>query len=331
MALIGEFQDELTKLGFELQPSADAASRYRPPRSGSYGRGATALRDPEVLCASGARRPGRARPQRDPGPPAPTSCSPPWFVTPPCSGDVLDEAKVRGLLSAMDETHHSPTAHTAARPRPPHRGELERRFGRAQVLAVGAVWATARRGCRDNPGGSAADNSRSLCTWPGAGTRGARGRGNSMAASRTRARRRAPRTWDPEVERVGSPRGHGPHPAATPAAGLHGPGGALTPDMQHLAGQMFGRDSLSAPAAEEAAEATEGSNPWASRAFIPGRGSDRHLRRPGRSKRDTRRASSCTAPKAAAQNTLDTYKERIKRAAASPRSTSSMNTASRCW
>ena len=94
--------------------------------------------------------------------------------------------------------------------------------------------------------------------------------------------------WDPEVERRRQPAGHGPHPAATPAAGLHGPGGALTPDMQHPLGQMFGRDSCRPRRRRRRRRRRRQPAKPKILAFIPGRGPDRHLRRLWlRSKRDT--------------------------------------------
>ena len=108
MALIGEFQDELTKLGFELQPFGGRSFALQAaPDLGSYGRGATAsairgllrqvLDDPEE---HGRSETLSARTDL-------------LLATMAChsavrAGDVLDETKVRGLLSAMDETHYSP-------------------------------------------------------------------------------------------------------------------------------------------------------------------------------------------------------------------------------
>ncbi len=133
VALLGEFQGELTKLGFELQPFGGRSFALQAaPDLGSYGRGAAALRDPESLLRQvldDLEEHGRSETLS-----ARTDL---LLATMAChsavrAGDVLDEAKVRGLLSAMDETHYSPYC--------PHgrpvlvrltRGELERRFGRA--------------------------------------------------------------------------------------------------------------------------------------------------------------------------------------------------------
>ena len=46
--------------------------------------------------------------------------------------------------------------------------------------------------------------------------------------------------WDPEVERRRGPQGHHSPSEATPFAGLHGPGGPLSGDMQQSLAQMFG-------------------------------------------------------------------------------------------
>ncbi|PSM31469.1 N-acetylmuramoyl-L-alanine amidase [Haliangium sp. UPWRP_2] len=117
--------------------------------------------------------------------------------------------------------------------------------------------------------------------------------------------------WDPEVERRRQPAGHSPHPAATPAAGLHGPGGALTPDMQHSLGQMFGAGQPSAPAAEAAEAASKPKVPG----LYPGvedlTGTYGGL---ARSKRDTTQGVVLhRTESSSAKNTLDTYKERIKK------------------
>lgn len=133
VALIGEFSGELTSLGFELQPFGGRSfALLAAPDLGSYGRGAAGLRDPEALLRQvldDLEEHGRSETLA-----ARTDL---LLATMAChsavrAGDVLDEAKVRGLLSAMDEVHYSPYC--------PHgrpvlvrlsRGELERRFGRA--------------------------------------------------------------------------------------------------------------------------------------------------------------------------------------------------------
>ena len=133
VALIGEFASELTSLGFELQPFGGRSfALLAAPDLGSYGRGAAGLRDPEALLRQvldDLEEHGRSETLA-----ARTDL---LLATMAChsavrAGDVLDEAKVRGLLSAMDEVHYSPYC--------PHgrpvlvrlsRGELERRFGRA--------------------------------------------------------------------------------------------------------------------------------------------------------------------------------------------------------
>jgi DNA mismatch repair protein MutL len=132
-ALVGEFSDELVRLGFELQPFGGRSFALQAaPDLGSYGRGASGLRDPETLLRQvldeleehGRSETVAARTEL-------------LLATMAChsavrAGDVLDEAKVRALLSAMDEVHYSPYC--------PHgrpvlvrmsRAELERRFGRA--------------------------------------------------------------------------------------------------------------------------------------------------------------------------------------------------------
>lgn len=132
-ALIGEFESELSRLGFELQPFGGRSFALQAaPDLGSYGRGAAGLRDPEALLRQvldDLEEHGRSETLS-----ARTDL---LLATMAChsavrAGDVLDEAKVRALFSAMDEVHYSPYC--------PHgrpvlvrlsRAELERRFGRA--------------------------------------------------------------------------------------------------------------------------------------------------------------------------------------------------------
>ena len=133
VALIAEFSHELSRLGFELQPFGGRSFALQAaPDLGSYGRGATGLRDPETLLRQvldELEEHGRSETVA-----ARTDL---LLATMAChsavrAGDVLDETKVRALLSAMDEVHYSPYC--------PHgrpvlvrlsRAELERRFGRA--------------------------------------------------------------------------------------------------------------------------------------------------------------------------------------------------------
>lgn len=133
VALIGECERELSNLGFELQPFGGRSfALLAAPDLGSYGRGAGSLRDPEALLRQvldDLEEHGRSETLA-----ARTDL---LLATMAChsavrAGDVLDEAKVRGLLSAMDEVHYSPYC-PHGRPvlvRLP-RAELERRFGRA--------------------------------------------------------------------------------------------------------------------------------------------------------------------------------------------------------
>ena len=133
VALIAEFSHELTRLGFELQPFGGRSFALQAaPDLGSYGRGATGLRDPETLLRQvldELEEHGRSETVA-----ARTDL---LLATMAChsavrAGDVLDEPKVRALLSAMDEVHYSPYC-PHGRPvlvRLP-RAELERRFGRA--------------------------------------------------------------------------------------------------------------------------------------------------------------------------------------------------------
>lgn len=132
-ALVSEFSDELSRLGFELQPFGGRSFALQAaPDLGSYGRGASTLREPEALLRQvldELEEHGRSETVA-----ARTDL---LLATMAChsavrAGDVLDEAKVRALLSAMDEVHYSPYC--------PHgrpvlvrisRAELERRFGRA--------------------------------------------------------------------------------------------------------------------------------------------------------------------------------------------------------
>ena len=132
-ALVGEFSAELSRLGFELQPFGGRSfALSAAPDLGSYGRGASSLRDPEALLRQvldELEEHGRSE--------AVAARTDLLLATMAChsavrAGDVLDEAKVRALLSAMDEVHYSPYC--------PHgrpvlvrlsRAELERRFGRA--------------------------------------------------------------------------------------------------------------------------------------------------------------------------------------------------------
>lgn len=118
--------------------------------------------------------------------------------------------------------------------------------------------------------------------------------------------------WDPEVERRRQPSAGAHHPEPAPVAGLHGAGGALTPELGHSLSQMFGAGQpAAAPAAAEAEVVDKPKVPG----LYPGvedlTGTYGGL---ARSKRDTtqgvvlHRTESSTA-----QNTLDTYKGRLKK------------------
>lgn len=119
--------------------------------------------------------------------------------------------------------------------------------------------------------------------------------------------------WDAEVERRRQPPGGTAHPEPTAIAGLHGAGGALSPDMTRSLSQMFGPGQAAAPSAVPEAEA-EAEKPKVA-GLYPGvedlTGTYGGL---ARSKRDTtqgvvlHRTESSTAA-----NTLDTYKGRLKK------------------
>ena len=108
-ALVAEFEAELGQLGFELRPFGGRSfALLAAPDLGSYGRGATVHRDPELLLRQvldeleehGKSESIAARTDL-------------LLATMAChaavrGGDVLDEAKVVVLLVAMDEVYYSP-------------------------------------------------------------------------------------------------------------------------------------------------------------------------------------------------------------------------------